>query len=108
MHRPANLWTKLSSLSFVMFIAVVVGGMTVLSIPMLQKRHSLQSELVRVEADIAKQEALERQQRAEIESLRTDPVYVERTAREKLNLSRPDEVIFRFEPAPQPQKPPTR
>ena len=34
----------------------------------------------------------------EIEALKTDPAYVERTARNKLNLVRPNEVIFRFEP----------
>ena len=29
--------------------------------------------------------------------LKTDPSYIERTARSKLNLARPNETIFRFE-----------
>jgi len=48
---------------------------------------------------------LEKQQRSEIEALKTDVAYVERTARGKLNLARPNETIFRFEPAPVVAKP---
>jgi len=34
---------------------------------------------------------------AEIENLQTDPFYIEKHAREDLNLSRPDEFIFLYE-----------
>ena len=39
-------------------------------------------------------------QKTEIEALKTDSSYIERTARNKLNLARPNEVIFRFETPP--------
>lgn len=60
----------------------------------------MQQELLRMDREIARQESLEKQQKTEIEALKTDPAFVERTARNKLNLTRPGETIFRFEPAP--------
>ena len=58
-------------------------------------------DIARLDHEIEQQDALENKQKTEIEALKTDPSYVERTARNKLNLSRPNEMIFRFEPAPQ-------
>jgi cell division protein FtsB len=37
--------------------------------------------------------------KAEVDALKRDPREVERIAREDLNLVRPDEVVFEFEPA---------
>ena len=71
-----------------------------LFLPLLQKRHAMQTEMQRLDTEITRQETLERQQKQEIEALKTDPAYVERTARNKLNLARPNETIFRFEPTP--------
>ncbi|MDP8262253.1 MAG: septum formation initiator family protein [Candidatus Ancaeobacter aquaticus] len=33
----------------------------------------------------------------EIKDLQTNPVYIEKIAREKLGLSRPDEIIYKFD-----------
>ncbi len=103
-----NLWLRLQSLGFFVFAGIVaVGVALLLFVPAMARRHSMQMEIQRLEAEITRQEKLERDQRQEIESLKTDPSYVERTARNKLNLARPNETIFRFEqpaPAPQPRR----
>ncbi len=96
-----ELWLRVQSLGFFVFAAIVATGVAVmLFVPALARRHSMQREIQRLDAEIARQENLERQQRQEIEALKTDPSYVERVARDKLNLARPNEVIFRFEPPP--------
>lgn len=100
MNWTENLWIRLQSLGFVMFVAVLLGGMALLFLPQLQRRHALQQELRRLDAKIAAAENQERQLQAEIDALKSDPVYVERTARQKLNLVRPNETIFRFTPRP--------
>jgi cell division protein FtsB len=102
-----NLWWRLQSLGFFVFAAIVaVGGGLLLFVPILHQRHSLQMEMQRLDAEIIRQETVEKQQRTEMEALKTDPTYVERTARNKLNLARPNETIFRFEsPAPLPKSP---
>ena len=96
-----NLWLRVHSLGFWVFAGIVaVGVALLLFVPALSRRHSMQLEIQRLDAEIARQENLEKQQRQEIESLKTDPSYIERTARNKLNLARPNETIFRFEQPP--------
>jgi cell division protein FtsB len=60
----------------------------------------MQQDIRRLDSEIERLEAAERQQRAEIDALKTDAAFVERTARDKLNLAKPNETIFKFEPAP--------
>jgi cell division protein FtsB len=95
------LWARLQSLGFFVFVAVVGFGVALLFVPLLHQRHAMQLDIARLDHEIEQQDALEKKQQTEIEALKTDPSYVERTARNKLNLSRPNETIFRFEPAPQ-------
>jgi cell division protein FtsB len=102
-----NLWLRVQSLGFFVFAGIVaVGVALLLFVPAMARRHSMQQEIQRLDAEITRQENLEKQQRQEIESLKTDPSYVERTARNKLNLARPNETIFRFEPVPTAQAAP--
>jgi cell division protein FtsB len=45
---------------------------------------------------------------SEIDALKRDPYRIEAIAREQLNLSRPGEILFLFQPAPiapEPEKP---
>ncbi len=95
-----TVWERLQSLGFLVFAGIVGLGAALLFLPILQHRHSMQLEISRLDQEIAKQDTLEAQQRTEIDALKTDPGYVERTARDKLNLARPNEVIFHFEPVP--------
>ena len=95
------LWARIQSLGFLVFIGIVACGVGLLMfLPQLQRRHVMQLEMQRLDAEIIRQEQLETQQKREIEALKSDPAYVERTARNKLNLARPNETIFRFEPMP--------
>lgn len=93
-------WAKLQSLGFTVFLVVVACGVGLMFLPLLQKSRSMQQESIRLDSEITRQESLEKQQKIEIEALKTDPTFVERTARNKLNLARPNETIFRFEPPP--------
>ena len=96
-----TLWARIQSLGFLVFVGIVASGIgLLLFLPLLQRRHAMQTEMQRLDAEIIRQETLERQQKQEIEALKTDPAYDERTARNKLNLARPNETIFRFEPVP--------
>jgi cell division protein DivIC len=95
-----NLWTKLQSLGFLVFVGIVGCGVVLLFLPLLHQRHVMQQDIARLDRELEQQDALETKQKTEIEALKTDPGFVERTARNKLNLVRPNEVIFRFEPPP--------
>jgi cell division protein FtsB len=101
MTFPTHIWHKLQSFGFVVCAGVVALGVALMFVPLLQKRSALQEEADRLDQELARQETVEREQLAEIQALRTDPAFVEKTAREKLNLARPDETVFRFEPRPE-------
>jgi cell division protein DivIC len=102
-----NLWLRVQSLGFFVFAGIVATGVALLLfVPAFSRRHAMQREIERLDVEIIRQESLEKQQRQEIESLKTDPTYVERVARNKLNLARPNETIFRFEPPPVAQAAP--
>jgi cell division protein FtsB len=95
------VWSRIQSFGFLVFVGIVVCGIGLLMfLPQLQRRHVMQLEMQRLDAEIIRQEQLETQQKQEIEALKSDPAHIERTARNKLNLARPNETIFRFEPAP--------
>jgi hypothetical protein len=69
-----NLWLRVQSLGFVMFAGIVAVGVALfLFLPALRTRHNMQAEIERLDAEIIRQENLEKQQRQEIESLKTDP-----------------------------------
>ncbi len=102
MNLRVNWWTKLQSFGFVMFMAAVVAGVVLLFVPLLHQRRAMQEELQRLDTELTRQETIEKKQKTEIDALLGDPGFVERTARDKLNLARPNETLFRFEPAPVP------
>ena len=96
----STLWGRLQSLGFFVFVGIVGFGVALLFVPLLHQRHEMQQEIARLDRELEQQDALEKKQKTEIEALKTDSGYVERTARNKLNLARPSEVIFRFERKP--------
>ncbi|MCS7049467.1 MAG: septum formation initiator family protein [Verrucomicrobiae bacterium] len=104
MPASPTIWQRLQPFGLLIVAAVVVLSATLMFLPLLHKRRALLTELERLDREIARQEALEQQQRAEIEALRTDPHYIERTIRDRLNLARPNELIFRFETPPAPPR----
>jgi cell division protein DivIC len=101
MRWPSTLWGKLQSLGFFVFVAIVGCGIALLFVPLLHQRREMQQDIARLDREIDQQDELEKKQKTEIEALKTDSSYIERTARNKLNLARPNEVIFRFEAPPQ-------
>jgi cell division protein FtsB len=91
-----TFWLRLQSLGYWVFLAIVAAGAVLVFVPLWHRQYALQRENRRLEAEVARLEALEKQYKSEIEALKTDPTYVERVAREKLNLAKPNETIFQF------------
>jgi cell division protein DivIC len=100
MSWPSAFWGKLQSLGFFVFVAIVGCGIALLFVPLLHQRREMQQDIAQLDREIEQQETLEKKQKTEIEALKSDSSYIERTARNKLNLARPNEVIFRFETPP--------
>lgn len=88
--------TRLITAAYVVILAVL----GVLAGGLFFDAHAEHRQLKQTEATLAKNladaEERLREQKVILERLRTDPTYVEKVIRQKLDYARPDQVIFRF------------
>jgi len=63
----------------------------------IQQNERMRREILRLDGELQKQDAISKQLRAEIDALRNDPATVTRLAREKLGYAKADETVIRFE-----------
>jgi cell division protein FtsB len=97
MNVDLGIWSKLTKLVVFLIVVAVLGAIAILYQPEIQKNERFRKEVDRLDAQIQKEEAKEKQTRSAIETLRTDPKAVERLAREKLTYAKPGETVVRFE-----------
>src|SRR5262249_54085170 len=93
-----NIWAKLISVTQFLLMLCVVAAIALWFLPVIQKTKKLRQEKADNARKIAAALEQNKQLQQEVELLKTDPVYVERLARDRLNLGKPGEVIFRFDP----------
>ena len=103
-----TLWLRVQSLGFWVFLAIVAAGAALLFVSLWQKQGDLQTRINRLNAELSQLETQEKQLRTDIEALKTDPVYLERVAREKLNLVTSNETVFQFPATHAVTNPPRR
>ena len=97
MKVDLGIWSRLTQAvaALVALAILILIGMTYL--PLIHQNERMRREILRLDAELEKQEAVSRQLRADIDSLRNDPATVTRLAREKLGYAKPDETVIRFE-----------
>ena len=97
MHVNLGIWDKLTRVViFLLFIAGLLG-VAVWYFPLIKRNERMRKEILRLDAQVQKQEELSKHLRASLEALHHDPKAVERLAREKLGYAKPGEVVIRFE-----------
>jgi cell division protein DivIC len=95
-----NIWAKLAKVMQILVALAVIAGIVACFLPVIHQEHRLQREKADTEAKIATEEAINRQYNRQFDLLKTNPEYVERIARDRLNVGKPGEMIFRFDPYP--------
>jgi cell division protein FtsB len=97
MHVNLGIWDKLTRVViFLLFIAGLLG-VAVWYLPLIERNERMRKEILRLDAQVQKQEELSKHLKASIETLRYDPKAVERLAREKLGYAKPGETVIRFD-----------
>jgi cell division protein FtsB len=98
MNVDLGIWSKLTKVvvGLVVLAFLLLIGMCYL--PLIQQNERMRREVLRLDAQLQKEEEKSRQLKTEIEALRNDPKTIERLVREKLGYARPDETVVRFEP----------
>jgi cell division protein FtsB len=99
MNVDLGIWSKLTKVvvGLVVLAFLLLIGMCYL--PLIHQNERMRREILRLDAQLQKEEEKSRQLKTEIEALRNDPKTIERLTREKLGYARPDETVVRFEPA---------
>ncbi len=103
--RTANTWNRINR---VLAVLVSVGFLAVLALwflPELQKREKMSTELAKKKSELAAEQLRRRQMEREKYLLENDPEYIEAIARDRLDLMKTGETIFRLDP-PTVDKPP--
>ncbi len=98
-RREATVWHRLNRvlkvLLFLVFWLVVIS----LFVPPYKKLNQSRAEIDNLQAQVNEEKTLLRQQTREVNLLKTDPAYLETIARDRLDLMKEGETIFRLEPA---------
>jgi cell division protein FtsB len=99
-RREATVWQRLNSVLRVLLAAAVVLVILSLFLPLYKKRAQSQNEIDNLQSQVNDQKVLLARQTREVNLLKTDPVYLETIARDRLDLMKDGETIFRLEPPP--------
>lgn len=104
MRVELSIWEKLTRIVYILLIVSGVLAISVWYLPLIKKNERMRKEVLLLDTQIAKQEAMGRELRNSIEALK-DPKAIERLARASLNYAKAGETVVRFEPPPgAPQK----
>jgi len=105
-RREATVWQRLNTiLRFFLVIATVLVIVS-LFLPPYKKLAQSRSEIESLQTQVNEQKTLLARQTREVNLLKTDPTYLETLARDRLDLMKEGETIFRLEPAPAPKRKP--
>ena len=98
-RREATIWQRLNRiLRLLLFVA---GWLMVVSlfVPPYKRMQAARAEIDALQAQVNEQKTILGQQTREVNLLKTDPTYLETIARDRLDLMKEGETIFRLEPA---------
>lgn len=95
----AGIWNKLTRVVLCLLVVASLLAVAVSYLPLIKRNERMRKEILRLDGQIAKEEATSRELKGSIDALRNDPKAVERLARETLGYAKPGETVFRFEPA---------
>jgi cell division protein FtsB len=82
--------------AFTCLVAIVCVAVAVLSVPQVRKLRAMKEELARTIAQETHVRAYKDQKSRELAALRSDPSYLELIARDRLDLYRTGEHIYRI------------
>lgn len=100
--EPTNNWIG-SFLSRILYLLIVAAALILLVcwfLPLVKERDRQQHYLQTLKQEVDQERALNNKQSKKLTLLQNDPAYTEILARDKLDLMKPGETIFRMEPGP--------
>ncbi len=97
-RREASIWQQLNrivrGLLVLAFLLIVLS----LFIPQHKKLTASRAEIENLQAKVTEQRLVLARRSREVNLLKTDPAYLETIARDRLDLMKPGETVFRLDP----------
>jgi cell division protein FtsB len=103
-RREATVWQRLNSVLRVLLVVAALLVIVSLFAPPYKKLTQSRSEIENLQSQVNDQKMLLARATREVNLLKTDPGYLETLARDRLDLMKEGETIFRLEPAPAKRK----
>jgi cell division protein FtsB len=103
-RREATVWQRLNSVLRVLLAMAVVLVIVSLFLPPYKKLGQGRTEIDKLQSQVNDQKILLARQTREVNLLKTDPTYLETMARDRLDLMKEGETIFRLETPPAAKK----
>ena len=101
--EPRDDWIR-SLLTRILYLLVLVAALILLVcwfLPLVKERQRQQVALQNLKQQVEQERATYNKQSKKLTLLENDPAYMELLARDKLDLMKPGETIFRMEPGPE-------
>ena len=90
----------LNRILYILLIAAILILMICWFLPLLKERQKQQLALQSLEQQLAQEKLVYKREEKKLAWIQNDPNYLELLARDKLDLKKPEEKIFRVEPSP--------
>jgi cell division protein FtsB len=103
-RREATVWQRLNSILRVLLSLAALLVIVSLFLPPYKKLGQGRAQIENLQAQVNEQKTLLARQTREVNLLKTDPAYLEVLARDRLDLMKEGETIFRLEPPPTVKK----
>ena len=91
-----NVWKFTQRLSLLAIVALTVGIVLRLFLPLLERQKELRAKEAALGEDIQTEAEQLRMLKLKQEKLQEDPRFIEKIAREDLGYAKPGETVFRF------------
>ena len=97
-RRDATLWQRLNRVLRVLLFIAIWLVIVILFVPPYKKLNQSRNEIDALLAQVGDQKTLLARQTREINLLKTDSTYLETIARDRLDLMKEGETIYRIDP----------
>ncbi len=96
-RREATIWQRMNHVLRVLLFLAVWLLIISFFLPPYKKLNQSRAEIEQLQAQLTEQKTLLARQTKEVTLLKSDPTYLETIARDKLDLMKEGETIFRIE-----------
>ncbi len=104
-RREATVWQRLNRLLLVLLVIAIWLVIVSLFVPPYKKLMRSRAEIDNLQQQVNEQQSLLARQTREVNLLKTDVTYLETIARDRLDLMKERETVFRLETARVKTKP---